>query len=284
MHSYTYRKRTNTLMLALCVLAVALAILILLLIFGYVLVKGIGSWKAAFFLNLPAPPGEPDGGIANGILGSLLLVAVASGIGIPVGIGAGIYLAEYEDRFLAPTVRFLTEVLVGIPSIIAGIVAYALIVLTTKQFSALAGGVALAIIFIPVVTRSTEEQLRLVPATLREAGFALGIPKWRVITGVVIPSALGGITTGVMLSAARVAGEAAPLLFTAFGSQFWPTGITESPVAALPLYIYRYAISPQSDWQAQAWGAALLLLLLVLGLNIMTRSLARSGMKRGERR
>jgi phosphate transport system permease protein len=217
--------------------------------------------------------------MANAFLGTLVLVALASAIALPVGILTGIYLSEFGQNAFADTLRFLTDVLTGVPSIVIGIVAYTLVVIPMQSFSALAGGVALAIIMVPTVTRTTEEALKRVPPTIREAALALGLHHWKTILLVVVPAGLGGIVTGVMLGIARIAGETAPLLFTAFGSRFWPTGLT-GPIAAVPLQIFQYAIAPYQDWHRQAWAAALLLMLLVLGLNLVVRLATRTGFQR----
>jgi phosphate transport system permease protein len=212
--------------------------------------------------------------MANAMLGSLVMIALASAVGIPMGIAGGVYLSEYGPGKLASTLRFSIDLLASIPSIIIGLFAYAMLVLPMKRFSALAGGLALAIIMIPTVARTTEELLRLVPIHIREAGLALGIPRWRVTLSVVLRGALGGIMTGVMLAVARAGGETAPLLLTALNSQFWFKGV-DQPVASLPVQIYNYAISPYDDWHRQAWAAALILVLFVFILNLITRLLIR---------
>ena len=218
--------------------------------------------------------GEAGGGMANSLVGTIILVVLASLFGLPLGIGAGIYLAEYGRGRLATAVRFAADVLTGIPSITIGLFAYAALVVPFRTFSAIAGGVALGVIMLPVVTRTTEEMIRLVPGSLREAALALGAPRWRVILSIVLPTALGGIVTGALLAVARVAGETAPLLFTAFGNQFWSRSLIQ-PIAALPLQIFAYAISPYDDWHRQAWAGALVLVSLVLCLSVAARVLAR---------
>jgi phosphate transport system permease protein len=218
--------------------------------------------------------------MGNAIVGTLLLVAVAIVLGLPVGIGAGVYLADYGRGHFATAVRFVSDVLTGIPSITIGIFAYTLLVVPLHTFSAIAGGFALGLIMLPIVTRTTEEMVRLVPGSLREAAYALGIPRWKVILRVVLPTALGGIVTGALLGVARVTGETAPLLFTAFGNQFWSAGIAQ-PIAALPLQVFAYAISPYDDWHRQAWEGALVLVGLVLILSIAARLLARRYRLRG---
>jgi len=208
--------------------------------------------------------------MANAIVGSLILVAIAACVGLPVGILGGVYLAESRDKRLPWAVRFLADVLNGVPSIVIGIFAYTILVLPLRRFSALAGGVALGIIMIPIVLRTTEEIVRLVPASLREAGLALGLPHWKVILRVVLPTARGGIVTGAMVAVARIAGETAPLLFTAFGNRFWHQGL-DQPIAALPLQIFSYAIAPYEDWHRQAWAGALVLITLVLIVSLLAR-------------
>ena len=265
-----HRRVSNALMLGLSVVGLGLTIVVLLAILGYVLAQGASNLTPAFFTNTPQPVGETGGGMANAIAGSLILVAIAIVIGLPIGIGAGLYLAESGSGRLGRAVRFVADVLTGIPSITIGLFAYALLVVPLKSFSALAGGFALAVIMLPVVTRTTEEMVRLVPGSLHEAAFALGVPRWKVTLGVILPTALGGIVTGALLAIARVAGETAPLLFTAFGNQFWSRNLRE-PIAALPLQIFVYAISPYDDWHRQAWAGALVLVALILLLSIGAR-------------
>jgi len=227
-----------------------------------------------FFTQLPKPVGETGGGMANAIVGTLVLIMLACALGLPVGIGTGVFLAEYGHTRLAPLVRFCADVLNGVPSIVIGIYAYTLIVMPTKSFSAYAGGVALGVIMLPIVARTTEEMLRLVPSSLREAALALGVPSWRTTLRVIIRTARGGIITGVMLAIARVAGETAPLLFTAFGNQFWHHGLG-GPISSLPVQIYTYAISPFDDWHRQAWAGALVLLTLIALTSLSVRLLTR---------
>lgn len=265
------RRYWNKLMLALFVLATVLAVIPLFGVLGYVVKNGLQAINLDFFLQLPKPLGMPGGGIANAIVGTLIMVALASLMGIPVGILAAVYLTEYDrSSWLSTAVRFTTDVLTGIPSIIIGIVAYSTIVLKMGHFSGLAGGISLGIIMIPMVIRSTEEMLKLVSHTVREAAFALGIPKWRTILSVILPTASKGIITGAMLAVARVSGETAPLLFTALGNRYWAHSLNE-PTAALPLQIYQYAIAPYEDWHRQAWAGSLVLILLVSMLTIMAR-------------
>lgn len=236
----------------------------------YLIADGLSSINWDFFVKLPAPVGEAGGGVANAVVGTGILLLIASLIGVVLGVGAGILIAEYPANPLVPPVRLMADVLTGIPAIVMGLVAYGAIVVTLGRFSALSGGVALGLIMIPYVVRATEEILKLVPRSVREAGYALGIPRWRVTLFIVLPSAAGGIVTGAMLALARVAGEAAPLLFTAFGNQFWMRDITR-PVDALPLAIYRYAISPYPEWHRLASAASLVLVALVLVTTLLTR-------------
>ena len=269
------RKVTNVLMLGLCVLALAAALTILVAILGYIVAQGGQALNLDFFTQTPRPVGEPGGGMANAIVGSLILIIIASLIGLPIGIGAGVYLAEYGRGRLANLIRFLADVLTGVPSIAIGIFAYALLVVPLKSFNAIAGGFALAIIMIPVVTRTTEEMVRLVPSALRVGALALGIPRWKMVLRIVLPTALGGIVTGALLAVARAAGETAPLLFTAFGNQFFWKGGLREPIAALPLQIFTYAISPYDDWHRQAWAGSLVLVTMVLLLSMSARILVR---------
>jgi phosphate transport system permease protein len=228
-----------------------------------------------FFTNMPKPVGEAGGGMANAIIGTLILIGVASVVGLPVGIGAGLYLAERRGTKLANLVRFLADVLNGLPSIVMGIFAWQFLVRPFGHFSALAGGAAIGAMMIPLVTRTTEEMVRTVPQSLREAALALGYPRWRTSLQIVLRTALGGIVTGVLVAVARVTGETAPLLFTAFGNQFWSTKLAQ-PIAALPLQIFTYAISPYDDWHEQAWAGALVLIALVLVISLVARVVTRS--------
>lgn len=267
------RRSTSAAMTALTALCTVLAVGALLIILSYIAWQGIGSLNINFLIDQPRPVGE-GGGIGNAILGSLVLLAVSSVIGLPLGIGVGVYLSEVGTGRFAGAVRFIVDTLTGIPSIVTGVFVYAILVLPMKHFSAFAGGVALALIMIPIVARTTEEMLKLVPHSLREGALALGAPQWRVTMGVIIPAAAPGIATGAMLAIARVSGETAPLLFTAFGSRFFPTSLNE-PIASLTVQIYNYAISPYDEWHAQAWAATLVLMVLVLGINIVVRFLTR---------
>jgi phosphate transport system permease protein len=250
----------------------------LVLIFGYLMTKGVSSLNVAFFTQLPKPVGEPGGGMANAIVGTLTLIGLACTLGLPIGVLAGVFLADQGHSRLGSAVRFCADVLTGVPSIVIGIYAYTLIVLPTHSFSAYAGGFALGVIMLPIVTRTTEEMVRLVPSTLREAALALGVPAWRTTVWVVLRTARGGIITGIMLAIARVSGETAPLLFTAFGNQFWHHGLT-GPISSLPAQIYTYAISPFEDWHRQAWAGALVLLILISLTSLAVRLLTRGRMR-----
>ena len=253
----------------------AIAVLIpLILIFTDLLSKGASSINFAFITQLPKPVGEAGGGMANAIVGTLVLIGLASVIGLPIGVLAGVYLAEYGHGGFGWCVRFAADVLTGVPSIVVGIYAYTLLVLPLHSFSAYAGAWALAVIMLPIVARTTEEMVKLVPGSLREAALALGVPAWRMIIRVVLRTARGGIITGIMLAVARIAGETAPLLFTAFGNQFWQRGLS-GPIASLPVQIYTYAISPFDDWHRQAWAGALVLLGLVFITSLSVRLLTR---------
>jgi phosphate transport system permease protein len=255
--------------------AAVLATLPLLLILFHLLQKGATTLTPDFFTNMPRPVGEAGGGMSNAIVGTLILIAIAAAIGLPVGIGAGLYLAEKRGGALAMTVRFLSDVLNGLPSIVLGIFAWQFLVRPFGGFSALAGGIALGAMMIPLVTRTTEEMIRLVPDSLREAALALGYPRWRTSLSVILRTALPGIVTGALVAVARIAGETAPLLFTAFGNQFWSTALDE-PIAALPLQIFAYAISPYDEWHAQAWAGALVLIVIVLVISLAARRATRA--------
>ena len=264
------RKTQNRMMCALLFIAALVAIAPLLSVFAYVVRQGISAVNWDFFTELPKPVGEAGGGMANALLGTVWLVGLASLVGIPWGMAGGVYLSEYGRGKLAAVLRFVTDLMTSIPSIIIGLFAYAIVVVPMKRFSVLAGALSLAVIMIPVVTRTTEELLKLVPIHIREAGLALGLPRWKVILRIVLRGSLGGIATGVMLAVARVAGETAPLLFTAFSNRFWNRGL-DQPTASLPVQIYTYAISPYEDWHRQAWAGALVLVVFVFVLNLMTR-------------
>jgi phosphate transport system permease protein len=269
------RRGTSALMVALTCAAAALAIVPLVAILAYLIKQGAGALSLDFFTNMPRPVGEPGGGMANAIVGTLILIGIASAVGLPIGIGAGLYLAERGGTKLADLVRFLADVLNGLPSIVMGIFAWQFLVRPIGHFSALAGGAAIGAMMIPLVTRTTEEMVRTVPQSLREAALALGYPRWRTSLQIVLRTALGGIVTGVLVAVARVAGETAPLLFTAFGNQFWSTQVTQ-PIAALPLQLFVYAISPYDEWHAQAWAGALVLIGLVLVISVLARFAVRS--------
>lgn len=267
---YARRRRVNALMFALTAGCALLAVSVLLAILSYIAWQGASALSWPFLVNLPKPVGETGGGIANAIVGSVKVVGLAGLIGAPIGVLSGVYLAEYGRGRFAFWVRYAADVMNGVPSIVIGLFAYALIVMPMKKFSGLAGSVALALIMVPIVLRNTEEFLRLVPGTLREAALALGVPHWKVTLFVILPTAGRGILTGALLALARVAGETAPLIFTAFGNRFWDSGML-NPVATLPHAIFTYAISPYEDWHRQAWAAALILMLFVLAVNIAAR-------------
>lgn len=268
---YARRKRVNALMLGLTAVCAVVSAGVLFAILGYIAWKGASSLSLSFLTNLPKPVGETGGGIANSIVGSVKVVGLAGLMGIPVGVLSGVYLTEYGkgSRF-AFLVRYAADVMNGVPSIVIGLFAYALVVMPLKRFSALSGSAALALIMIPIVLRNTEEFLRLVPGTIREGALALGIPRWKVTLFVILPTAGRGIMTGALLALSRVAGETAPLVFTAFGNRFWDQGFL-NPIATLPLTLYNYAISPYEDWHRQAWAAALILMMFVLAINLTAR-------------
>jgi phosphate transport system permease protein len=270
------RRITDHVMTGVAVLTVVLVLAPLIAIFGYLLYKGFGSINWAFLTQTPKPVGEAGGGMANAIVGSVLILGIASVFGVPLGIGAGIYLAEFGRNRLGDAIRFTADVLNGVPSIVIGIVAYAIVVLYQKHFSALAGGVALAIMMVPTICRTTEEMLLLVPQALREAAYGLGVPRWRTTLSITLRTATSGVITGIMLAFARVAGETAPLLFTAFGNQFWNFR-TDQPTAALPLQIFNYAISPYDEWHKQAWAGALVLIILIVTAVAAVRLAVRRG-------
>jgi phosphate transport system permease protein len=264
------RKSLNGVMLTLTGVAAFGVVAILFLILGYLIWNGGASLNWAFFTQLPKGEGEAGGGMANAIVGSLKLLFLAAVIGLPVGLLAGVYLAEFGGKTFSFITRYTTDLLNGAPSIVIGLFAYSVAVVPFKRFSALAGGLALAVMVVPITVRSTEEFLRAVPNSLREGAMALGASKWKTIATVVIPAASGGIITGMLLSLARVVGETAPLLFTAFGNQYWSPGWTQ-PIASLPVMIYTYALAPYDDWHRQAWAAGLVLLALVLIANVGCR-------------
>jgi phosphate transport system permease protein len=274
--SLTRRKAVNIVMLSLTGVCTVLTAGVLLLILGYLFWNGARSLNWAFLTELPRPVGELGGGMANAIVGSLKVLAMATVIGFPIGFLVGVYLSEFGTATFASIVRFVTDLLNGVPSIVIGVFAYGLVVLSMGHFSAIAGAVALGIMMIPIAVRSTEEFLRAVPNNLREGAMALGAPKWKSIVTVVIPAASRGIVTAIMLGLARVAGETAPLLFTAFGNVSWSRGVNE-PTATLPVMIFNYAISPYDDWHRQAWAAGFLLLMSILVINILARVVVSHG-------
>ena len=275
------RALTDGAVTAMAILATILVVAPLVAIFGYLLFKGASSLNPAFFTHVPKPPGETGGGMANAILGSGILLAVASAIGVPIGIGGGIYLAEFgRGTKLANSVRFTADVLNGVPSIVMGLAIYSLVVVPQKHFSALSGGMALGIMMIPTVCRTTEEMLLMVPHAVREAALGLGVPNWRSVLSITVKTASPGIITGCMLAFARVAGETAPLIFTALGNQFWSSSLNQ-PIAALPLQIYVYAISPYDDWHRLAWAGALVLIVLIVLAVSLVRYVTSRGVLKG---
>jgi len=269
------RKIINSVMLALCIVAAIITIIPLIYIFFYTTQSGISALNIDFFTQLPMPVGEVGGGMANAIVGSLVLVGIGAVMGIPIGIMTGIYISEYSKSIVATFVKFITDILSGIPSIIIGIFAYGVIVIPMQRFSALAGGFALGILMIPTVTKITEEMLKLVPQSLREASLALGVSRWKTTLRIVLKTASPGIITGVLLAIARAAGETAPLLFTSFGNSYWQTRI-DYPMASLPVQIFNYAISPYDDWHRQAWAGAFVLIFLVFTVNLIVRIVTRN--------
>lgn len=271
---YTWRKSKNVVMILLTGASLLLVIGVLIMILGYTVSKGINYINWDLLTQMPAPVGEEGGGMANAIVGSAILVALGSLYGIPVGLFAGVYLAQTERGWFARSVRFLTEVLNGIPSIVIGVVAFIVVVIPMQRFSALAGGFALGIIMIPLITRTTEEMIRLVPSSFREAGLALGLPRWKTTVSIILPAAFKGIFTGIFLSIARAIGETAPLLFTALGNRFWSTTL-DQPIASMTVFIYDYARAPFDDWNQQAWAASFVLIVIVFALNLMFRLVTR---------
>lgn len=264
---YFRRRLAGRLMLALCLLAALAAVSLLFLILGYVVYKGAGGLNLDFFTQLPTPVGVEGGGLGNAIAGSFIVVGMAALIAVPVGVATGVYLSEYGRGYFADAVRFVSDVLAGIPAVVAGIAAYAMVVRPIGHFSAFSGSVALALLMLPIVVRSSESIFQTVPDNLREASLALGVPKWRTVLGVVVKTAAGGLVTGIMLAVARVGGEAAPLLFTAFSNSFWNVR-PDQPIATLPVQLFNYAISPYEDWHKKAWAAALVLIFIVLAMNV----------------
>ncbi len=269
------RHATSGVMISLTYLAAVLATLPLLLILFHLLKKGASSISLDFFTRMPQPVGEAGGGMANAIVGTLMVIGIACAVGLPLGIGGGLFLLENRGTRFANAVRFLSDVLNGLPSIVLGIFAWEFLVRPVGHFSALAGGIALGAMMVPLVTRTTEEMLSVVPTSLREAALALGYPRWRTSLAIVLRTALAGIVTGALVAVARIAGETAPLLFTAFGNQFWSIKLTE-PIAALPLQIFTYAISPYAEWHSLAWAGALVLIGMVLIISIVARAVTRA--------
>ncbi len=274
-----YRRLKNGAVNSAAVLAAALVLVPLAAIFAYLVYKGIGAINLAFLTHTPRPVGEAGGGMANAIVGSAFILGMASIIGVPLGIGSGVYLAEFGRNRFGDSIRFVADVLNGVPSIVIGIAVYSLVVIRQKHFSAFAGAIALGIMMIPTIARTTEEMLLMVPQSVREAAFGLGVSQWRTTLSVALRTATSGVITGIMLAFARVAGETAPLLFTAFGNQFWNLRPNQ-PTAALPLQIFVYAISPFEEWHRQAWAAALILIILIVGAVSAVRLFAGRGMAR----
>jgi phosphate transport system permease protein len=277
-----YRQFKNHLATVLAFCAVLLVLTPLIAVLTYLVLKGIGSLNLAFLTKIPTPPGELGGGMANAIIGSGIILLIASLIGVPLGIGCGIFLAEYARGRFGNAIRFISDVLNGVPSIVIGMAAYAIFVLRQRHFSAVAGGFALAIMMVPTIARSTEEMLLMVPHSIREAALGLGIPQWRSTLSITLRTATAGVITGVMLAFARVAGETAPLLFTTLGNAFWNFNVNQA-TAALPLQIFSYALSPYDDWHRQAWAGALVLIILIMGTVSVVRAIAKRGMLSGAR-
>jgi len=265
-------------MIALCVISALLALVPLAYILTYTVVHGLSALNWDFFTNLPKPVGETGGGIANALVGTLIMLLLSSVIAIPIGILSGIYLSEFGNNKFGSTIRFLTDVMNGLPSIIIGVFAYTLIVVPMKRFSAIAGAVALAILMLPIIIRATEELIKLVPSHIREGGVAIGIPRWKVTLRIILRSALPGIITAIMLSVARAAGETAPLLFTALGNRFWQPRL-DQPISAVSLQIFEYAKAPYEDWHAQAWAASFVVIMLILVFKIIIRIVAKGEIK-----
>ena len=270
------RRLKDRMMTGLAVLTVFIVLAPLVAIFGYLVYRGAGSISWSFLTHMPKPVGEPGGGMANAIVGSIMILGIASIIGVPFGIGAGIYLSEFGRNRLGSVIRFTADVLNGVPSIVIGIVGYAIVVLYQHHFSALAGGAALSIMMVPTICRTTEEMLLLVPQALREAAYGLGVPRWRTTLSIVLRTATSGVITGVMLAFARIAGETAPLLFTTLGNQFWNLRY-DQPTAALPLQIYVYANSAYQDWHRQAWAGSFVLIVLIVTSVAAVRYVVRRG-------
>ena len=265
-----WRKIVNKLMTVLVLVAVVLAVIPLILILGDVFVRGAPAISIGFLTHLPTPVDVPGGGIANAIIGTFTMVGIASLISVPIGIGAGIFFSEWSNSKLATISGFMNDVLTGFPSIVLGLFVFVILVLTTKQFSAFAGGLALSFVMLPIIARTTSESLRLVPMTLREASMALGVPRWKTVLRIVISTGKNGLLTGILLAVARATGETAPILLTASTSQYFAKSIFQ-PTASLTVLIYNYATSASTSWQTQAWGAALVLILIMLGLNLLVK-------------
>jgi phosphate transport system permease protein len=277
---YWWRSFTDKFVVGLAGAATFMVLVPLAAIFGYLVYRGIGALNLNFFTQIPKPPGEPGGGMANAIAGSALILLIASAIGVPMGIGTGVYLAEYGKKRFGYMVRFTADVLNGVPSIVMGLVAYSLVVVPSKGFSAMAGGVALGIMMVPIISRATEEMLLMVPQSLREAAWGLGIPQWRTTLSITLRTASSGIITAVMLSFARVAGETAPLIFTAFGNTYWNWHLNQ-PTAALPLQIYVFSNSPYDEQVRLAWAGSLVLIVLIMVSISLVRWAASRGVFKG---
>ena len=269
--AYRRRKTASAVALSLCAASAFVAVGVLALILGFVLANGVNYLNLDFFTHLPKPLGEPGGGVANSIVGSLLIIGIAALMGIPAGVGAGVFVSEYAGPRLGNVIRFTADVLTGVPSIVVGVFVYTVVVLKMGHFSALAGGIALAIIMLPIVARSSEEMLKLVPRSQREAALALGVTQWRTIVSVIIPAARRGVVTGGLLAVARAGGETAPLIFTVLGNRFLTLGITGGPMDALPLRIYTYGIGPYQEQHQQAWAAAFVLIMMVFVISLTAR-------------
>jgi phosphate transport system permease protein len=272
--TYARRRATSALVVGFCAVSVLLAMVPLTMILFFVLSRGLPALDLAFFTQMPKPVGEPGGGMANAIVGTGILIALAAALAVPVGIVCGVYIAEYKRNRLASSVRFAADILNGVPSIVIGIFAYAIAVLPLRRFTALSGGLALGIMMLPLIIRTTEELLALVPSSLREGALALGATRARAVFTVILPAALPGIVTGVLVALARVAGETAPLLFTAFNNRFWSTRI-DQPIASLTVQVYTYAISPYEDWHRQAWAGATVLIFAILSFSLLARAATR---------
>ncbi len=275
MHSLWHRKMLSRAMTFLTSASAAIVILALVLILGYIAVTGVRELTFAFLINDPKPVGEPGSGIANAIVGTMILIGIASAIGLPVGILAGLYLAEFSSNRFGTVLRFLIDTLTGVPSIVVGVFVWTMMVKPMGHFSALSGGVSLAILMMPIVARTTEEMIRLVPQSMREAALALGAPVWRMSLGVVLRAAIGGVATGAMLAIARIAGETAPLLFTALSYNYTSTDVMQ-PIASLTYQIYYYAGSPFEQWHSMAWAATLVLVTMILAINVAVKLLTRN--------